>query len=132
MASGIYKSGHTEIARGMSITSSQLSFVVVTPDYVPEFTEDTVQGDIPEAYQLAEAVLTGKTLDSDNKFLADDTIFSDLIDGDIVGGIVLIRDTGAVGNSPLIAYFTSTDFPLTSNGEPFVVQGSTVDGILAY
>jgi len=132
MASGLYRSGRNEIARGLSLVASPLAFVLVAPGYVPDFEVDATQGDIYNDYQIAEAPITGKTIDSALHFLADDTTFPDMVSGDTVGGVVMIRDTGEVGTSRLIAYFTGPDFPIMSNGEPFVVQGSITSGILAF
>lgn len=130
--SDIYVSGRAEFARGLSLVAEPLAFILVAPGYVPDLDNDKTQADIDTEYQLDEETIQGKTIDGDLHFLADDTTFYNLAAGDEIGGVVLIRDTGEVGTSPLIAYFDGPDFPIASNGEPFVVQGSLVDGILAF
>lgn len=132
MSSALYWSGRMAVSRGLDVVSDPLSFVLVTPDYVFNNSSHLTQADIPTEFQISECPITGRVLDSDLHLMADDTAFYDIPPDTVIGGIVLIQNTGEVGTSPLLIYYSGSDFPITSDGTPFVVQANDALGILAF
>lgn len=56
-------------------------------------------------------------------FDADDVTFSTVAAGDTLEGVVIYKDTGVAGTSPLLHYIdTITGFPLATNGGDITVQ----------
>ena len=66
---------------------------------------------------LANKAVTGGAFD------ADDATFTTVAAGDTLEAVVIYKDTGVAGTSPLIAYIdTITGFPLATNGGDITVQ----------
>jgi len=56
-------------------------------------------------------------------FDADDVVWAAVASGSTFEAVVIYKDTGVAGTSPLIAYIdTITGFPLASNGGDITVQ----------
>lgn len=75
-------------------------------------------------YTRSDGNLANATINEDNsnnraEFDADDVTFTGL-DGDAIQFALVAKqvggDWGTAGDDPLVAYITSTDFPLTTNG----------------
>ena len=76
---------------------------------------DDVSGVVGTAQTLGSKTVTGGVFDA-----ADSTFTS--VTGATVEAIIIYKDTGAAGTSPLIAYIdTGTGFPVTPNGGNIVV-----------
>jgi hypothetical protein len=85
-------------------------------DYTVNLAAHQFLSDIPAAARVAgSAALTGKTV-ANGVADADDLTFP-AVSGDPAEALVLYQDTGAEGNSRLIAYIdTATGLPVTPNG----------------
>ncbi len=60
---------------------------------------------------------------TDGVFDADDITFTAVPAGEISEGVVIYKDTGVAGTSPLLMYIdTITGFPLATNGGNVVIQ----------
>lgn len=89
-----------------------------------ELTTATVTG-------YARVLLTGRAAvetDASNTacFVASNTTFTSLASGNTVGGVILIKDTGANTTSPLIAFFDITNTP--TNGGDITIQWANTAG----
>ena len=91
--------------------------------YTPSFTTHINLSDIPEASRigstvgvaLANPTTTGGAAD------ADDVTFES-VSGPSIEAIVIYKDTGTPGTSPLIAYMdTATGLPITPNGGDIII-----------
>lgn len=75
-------------------------------------------------YSRADGILANESITEDNtnnraQFDADDVTFSGLNDATIQFGLIgkqVGGDWTTQGDDPVVAYITSTDFPLTTNG----------------
>lgn len=112
-----------------------------TPDPDTEQFVDDVLG--VGATEFSDAsysrqTLTGKSVTQDNTndrgvADADDVTFASL-DGDTIASALLYVQVGGddstPGDDPLVAHFTSVDFPITANGGDVDVAWDATDGVL--
>lgn len=98
------------------ITDDIKCVLVDTDDYTVDFDLDEFLDDIPGgAVEATSANLTGKGVTT-GVATADDAVFS-LVTGDQCEAVVIYKDTGVAGTSPLIAYLdTLTGLPVTPSG----------------
>jgi hypothetical protein len=131
MPAGMYDAGIRAIMLGnVDLVNDTISAVAVASSgsYIPDFQLDANQSDIPEEYQAAEIPLTGKTVDSSLRFLADDTVFPEIESGKVVEGIAIIRDSGSMASSTLIAFLVP-DIDTASDGSSYTCQWDRALGI---
>lgn len=95
--------------------------LVSTASYSANFTTHQYLSDIPTAARIGQAItLTGKTTTGGAADANDVTIPS--VSGAQVGAIIIYKDTGVEGTSPLIAYIdTATGLPITPNGGDIII-----------
>ena len=123
MASGMYISGVASMMSGdIDLLNDTISALLIDTDfYTPNLSTHTSQADIPEAAQIAELVLTGKTLDS-TAFRADDAVFNSVV-GSKVAAIVLIKDTEVYETSLLICFLDNApEFPIVPDGTDITIK----------
>lgn len=96
--------------------------VIVTSDYLPNPETDEFLSAI-QAYVLGQPqTLTNKTT-TRGVFDADDVTWLKVAAGATAKAVVLFKDTGEPGTSPLLAYIdTITGFPVATNGSDISVQ----------
>ena len=106
------------------INDSIVGVLVDTNLYTVDLEADATQADIPVDARIAEATITGNTLDG-STFRANDLTFNK-VQGTQVGAIVLIKDTGVYSTSTLLAYIeNSTELPTVPNGEDITIRWDT-------
>lgn len=128
MASGMYSRGVAAIMGGdIDLTNNTISAVLLSTagSYTPDLSADTFQTDIPEASQVAEVILTGKTIDG-RTFRADDIVFPSVAAGVDLVAVVLLKDTGAQASSNLLCYLdNAVEFPITPDGTNVTIVWDT-------
>jgi hypothetical protein len=134
MSNGMYTGGKVALLKGdIDLANDSVSALLVDLSvYTPNLSTDNFQDDIPIAAVIAEETLTGKSVTTDAKFLADDTTFTSVTSSSAVTGIVVLHDTGRLDTSKLICLFdTSPNFPIVPDGTDIVVKWDSTEGILA-
>lgn len=103
------------------LTDDVKVILVDTGSYTPNFTTHLYLSDIGSAARIGPAVLlTSKATTGGAADAADATFTS--VSGPSIEAIVIYRDTGVEGTSPLIAYIdTATGLPITPNGGDIIV-----------
>jgi len=104
-------------------------FLVNTDLYTVDLDADETLGDIPQAALVAEALLTGKTLDG-STFRADSAVL-EAVEGDQVGALIIFKDTGDYNTSYLIFYGDNApELPITPDGSDVTIAWDLgADGI---
>lgn len=103
------------------LTDTIKAVMVDTGAYTPNFTTHEFLSDIPSSSRITTPVtLTGKATTSGAADANDVTFPS--VSGASIEAIILYKDTGTEGTSPLIAYIdTATGLPITPNGGDIIV-----------
>ena len=103
--------------------TDDIKAVLVSADYLPNLEADAFLSAI-QAYTLGgePKPLMNKTT-TRGVFDADDVAWLKVAAGATVKAVVLFKDTGEPGTSPLLAYIdTITGFPVATNGSDVSVQ----------
>ena len=93
------------------------AILIDTDDYAVNLATHEFLNEVPVAARVStSANLTGKTT-TNGVADADDALFEAVV-GDICEAVILIKDTGSVATSPLIAYLNSAEsgLPITPSG----------------
>lgn len=103
------------------ITDTLKVRLISTASYSPNFTTHQFLSDIPSASRIGpEVTLTGKSTDGGAADANDATFAS--VSGAAVNAILIYKDTGVEGTSPLLAWIdTATGLPITPNGGDIIV-----------
>lgn len=103
------------------LTDTVKVILVDTGSYSPNFTTHQFLSDVGNSARIGGAVtLTGKAT-TGGAADANDATFSS-VSGASIEAIVLYKDTGTEGTSPLIAYIdVATGLPITPNGGDIIV-----------
>lgn len=105
------------------LTDDFKTLLVDTGAYTPSFTSHQYLSDIPTSARIGTEsgiALTGKTT-TGGAADANDVTFPS-VSGASIEALVLYKDTGVPGTSPLIAYIdTATGLPITPNGGDIIV-----------
>lgn len=123
MANALYSKGKEKILSGsINFITDSLKVALVKNTYPQSLSSDEFLTSI-SAYVLntAQAIATPSvTL---GVFDAADVTYTAVTAGDTSEGVVIYKDTGVAGTSPLIAYIdTITGFPLATNGGDITIQ----------
>lgn len=123
MANALYSKGKEKILSGaIDLTTATIKVALVRNDYPQNLAADEFLTAI-SAYVLG----TSQTLANKSVLLgvfdADDVTWTAVTAGSTSEGVVIYKDTGVAGTSPLLAYIdTITGFPLATNGGDITVQ----------
>ena len=123
MANALYTKGKEKILSGaINFATGTLKVALVKNTYPQNLSTDEFFSSI-SAYVLGTPqTLANKTV-TGGVFDADDATFAAVLAGDTSEGVVIYKDTGVAGTSPLLAYIdTITGFPLATNGGDITVQ----------
>lgn len=123
MANALYAKGKEKILSAqINFATDTLKVAMVKNTYPQDLSTDEFFSSI-SAYVLGTPqTLTNKTV-TGGVFDADDATFAAVLAGDTSEGVVIYKDTGVAGTSPLLAYIdTITGFPLATNGGGVAVQ----------
>ena len=124
MANKFYPKGAEKVLNGaVNFSTANISVALVANAYTysdaHEYLSD-LGATVGTAQPLASKVTTGGVFD------ADDVTFTAVSAGDTIEAVVLYKDTGVAGTSPLIAYIdTITGFPLATNGGDITISWDT-------
>lgn len=125
MANTLYDKGRQRFLEGQFnwLTDTIKCILVDTGAYTANFSTHEFLSDIPTSARIGTTsgvALTSKTTDGGAADAADITFSS--VTGASIEALVLYKDTGTEGTSPLIAYIdTATGLPITPNGGDIIV-----------
>lgn len=120
MTNAVYAKGGERVwAEGIG---TPLKAVLVKNTYVldlvaHEFASDVLSHAVSDVMAMANVTYTNGALD------ADDVTFTGVTSGDTCLGIVVFRDTGVAGTSPLMLWIDEiATFPMLTNGVATLVR----------
>ncbi len=123
MANALYGKGKEKFATALiDWSAATIKAALVKSAYTPNLSTHEFYSDIS-----ANVIGTPQTLGSKTYTLgvmdAADITYTAVTAGDTAKAVVLYKDTGVAGTSPLIAYIdTITGFPLATNGGDITIQ----------
>ena len=117
MANALYAKGKEKILSGaIDLVSDTIKVLLVKNTYPQNLATDEFLSDV-SGYRLNTDQTLGSKSVAAGVFDAGDATWSAVTAGDISEGVVVYKDTGVAGTSPLLAYIdTITGFPLATNG----------------
>lgn len=123
MANALYDKGRQRFLEGQLnwLTDTIKAILVDTGTYTPNLTSHEYLSDVASVSRITTPVtLTSKSSSGGAADAADVTFSS--VSGASIEAILLYKDTGVEGTSPLIAYIdTATGLPITPNGGDIIV-----------
>jgi len=124
MANDVYTKGAEKMWKGqIDILTDTIKVALVENTYAQNLATDEFLSDLG-ANVLATQALAGRTV-TGRVFDADDTTFPTVSPGDVSEGVVIYKDTGVAGTSPLLFYIDDiTYFPATTTGADITIQWS--------
>lgn len=123
MANALYAKGKEKIlSAAINFVTDTIKVALVKNTYPQNLATDEFYTSI-SAYVLNTPQTLGTKSVTDGVFDAADATFTAVTAGDTSEGVVIYKDTGVAGTSPLLAYIdTITGFPLATNGGDITVQ----------
>lgn len=123
MANALYALGKEKILSGaINFVTDTIKVALVKNTYPQNLTTDEFYSSI-SAYVVGTPQTLGAKSVSLGVFDAGDATYTAVTAGDTLEGVVIYKDTGVAGTSPLIAYIdTITGFPLATNGGDITIQ----------
>jgi hypothetical protein len=123
MANALYAKGKEKmLSAQINFPSDTLKVALVLNTYPQNLTTDEFYTSISTYVIGTPQTLTSPTVTA-GVFDAADVTFTAVTAGSTCEGVVIYKDTGVAGTSPLIAYIdTITGFPLATNGGDITVQ----------
>jgi hypothetical protein len=117
MANALYGLGKQKMLSGsINFSADTIKAALVTTSYTPNLATDEFYSTISANVVGTPQTLGTKTVTL-GVFDAADVTFSAVAGGSTCLGVVLYKDTGVAGTSPLLALIdTITGFPLATNG----------------
>jgi len=123
MANAIYAKGAEKIlSASINLGTDTIKVALVKNTYPQLLATDEFFSDIAAYVLGTPQALSGKSV-AGGRFDADDPTFTAVVAGDTSEGLVVYKDTGVAGTSPLLLYIdTITGFPLATNGGDITPQ----------
>ncbi len=124
MANAHYAKGKEKIlSSAVNYMTDTIKVALVKNNYAQDLANDEFFGPHLSAHVIGTPqTLTGKSI-TNGVFDAADVTFLTVAAGDTLEGVVIYKDTGVAGTSPLLHYIdTITGFPLATNGGDITVQ----------
>lgn len=125
MANALYAKGKEKLlssTNSISLDTDTMKVALVKNDYVQNLTTDEWYTSISAHVVGTPQTLATKTI-TNGVFDAADVTWTAVASGSTFEAVVIYKDTGTAGTSPLLAYIdTITGFPLASNGGDITVQ----------
>lgn len=124
MANDVYTKGAEKMWKGeIDILTDTIKVALVENTYAQNLATDEFLSDLG-ANVLATQALSGRSV-TGRVFDANDVTFPSVTAGDVSEGVVIYKDTGVAGTSPLLFYIDDiTYFPATTSGADITVQWS--------
>lgn len=123
MANALYAKGKEKIlAAAINFPSDTIKVALVNNSYAQNLAVDEFYSDISTYVVDTPETLASKTTTA-GVFDAADATFVAVAGGSTCEAVVIYKDTGVAGTSPLIAYLdVITGFPLATNGGDITIQ----------
>jgi len=123
MANALYAKGKEKMLSGtIAFLTDTLKVALVKNTYPQNLATDEFYSTISTYVVGTPQTLASKTVTA-GVFDAADTTNTAVTAGDTLEGVVIYKDTGVAGTSPLLAYIdTITGFPLATNGGDITIQ----------
>lgn len=123
MANAFYTKGKEKVLNGdIDWDTDTIKASLVKNTYAQNLTTDEFYTSISSYILNSDKSLTTKVI-TGGVFDADDITYSAVTAGDVAEAIVIWKDTGVAGTSPLLIYIdTITGFPITTNGGDITIQ----------
>jgi hypothetical protein len=123
MANALYAKGKEKIlAAAINFSSDTIKVALVNNAYAQNLSTDEFYTSISAHVVGTPITLTSKAI-TGGVFDAADVTWPTVVAGTTCEGVVIYKDTGVAGTSPLLAYIdTITGFPLVTNGGDVTVQ----------
>ena len=123
MSNALYAKGKEKmLAASINYVSDTIKVALVKNTYPQNLATDEFYSDI-SAYVVGTPQTLGSKTTAAGVFDASDATYTAVTAGDTLEGVVIYKDTGVEGTSPLLAYIdTITGFPLATNGGDITVQ----------
>ena len=117
MANALYAKGKEKIlSASINFLTDTLKVALIKNDYAQNLATDEFYTSI-SAHVLGTPQTLGSKSVTAGAFSAGNITYLAVTVGDTSEGIVIYKDTGVAGTSPLLAYIdTITGFPLATNG----------------
>jgi hypothetical protein len=117
MTNALYRLGAEKLtSAAIDLVADTIKVALVKTAYTPNLATDEFYSTVSTHVIGTPVTLTGKS-DTLGVFDAADPTFSAVAAGDTALGVVIYKDTGVAGTSPLIALIDQiTGFPLATNG----------------
>jgi hypothetical protein len=123
MANVLYAKGKEKILSGaINFVTDTIKVALVSNAYTQNVATDEYYTSILAYVLDTDVTLSTKSI-TGGVFDADDATWAAVTAGATSEGVVIYKDTGVQGTSPLLAYIdTITGFPLATNGGDITVQ----------
>ena len=123
MANSLYAKGKEKFLSGaINLITDTIKVSLVKNTYPQNLTTDDFYDDISAYVIGTPQTLAAKSV-ALGVFDAGDVTYTAVTAGDTLEGVVIYKDTGVAGTSPLLAYIdTITGFPLATNGGDITIQ----------
>lgn len=123
MANALYGLGKERLGTaGINLLTDTIKARLVKNTYAQNLSTDEFISSVTKITGTTDQTLTGKSFTL-GVFDAADITFTAVPAGETSEGVVLYKDTGVEGTSPVIAYIdTITGFPLATSGGNITVQ----------
>ena len=123
MANALYAKGKEKFLTGaINLSSDTIKVRLVKNTYAQNLGTDEFISSVTKITGTTDQTLTGKSV-TDGVFDAADPTFTAVPSGETSEGVVIYKDTGVEGTSPVVAYIdTITGFPLATNGGDITIQ----------
>lgn len=123
MSNSLYAQGKERtLNKQIDWKADDIKAVIVSGDYLPNLDADAFLSAI-QAYTLGQPQTLANKTTTRGVFDADDVSWLKVAAGATAKAVVLFKDTGEAGTSPLLAYIdTITGFPVATNGSNVTVQ----------
>jgi len=123
MSNALYAKGKEKmLAASINFVSDTIKVALVKNPSPQNLATDEFYSDI-SAYVVGTPQTLGSKTTAAGVFDASDATYTAVTAGDTLEGVVIYKDTGVAGTSPLLAYIdTITGFPLATNGGDITIQ----------
>lgn len=123
MANAWYRKGAEKVLLAqVNFETDTIKARLVKNTYAQNLSTDEFISSVTEITGSTDQTLANTSV-TDGVFDADDITFTAVPAGETSEGVVIYKDTGVAGTSPLLMYIdTITGFPLATNGGNVVIQ----------
>lgn len=122
MANSLYARGKQRMLEKLSFKDDDIQALLVSADYTPDLSTHEFLSDV-QAYALGGAKPLANKTTTLGVFDASDVTWLNVAGGATAKAVVLFKNTGEAGTSPLLGYIdTITGFPVATNGSDITVQ----------